>query len=92
MGAPVKTTFGYHLIKVESRKPAREVPFVEAKEHAEKLAQQERQAFVWNELMDDLRKDIPFELVKPAPASTAPEPAKSPEVSKTPVATKGGAE
>ena len=92
VGAPVKTTFGYHLIKVESRKPAREVPFVEAKEHAEKLAQQERQAFVWNELMDDLRKDIPFELVKPAPASTAPEPAKSPEVSKTPVATKGGAE
>jgi len=66
VGAPVKTQFGYHLIKVEARKPARQVPFEEAKQPAEKMAQQERQASVWNELMDSLRKEIPFELVKPA--------------------------
>lgn len=101
VGAPVKTTYGYHLIKVESRKPARQVPFDEAKGHAEKLAQQERQAMVWNELMDGLRKEIPFELIKPAPAPKAPAPAKSPEAPKTaepakapatPATTKGGAE
>jgi parvulin-like peptidyl-prolyl isomerase len=104
VGAPVKTTYGYHLIKVESRKPARQIPFEEAKGHAEKLAQQERQGIVWNELMDNLRKEIPFELIKPAPAPKAlepvkspeapkaPEPTKAPEAPKAPPATKGGAE
>jgi parvulin-like peptidyl-prolyl isomerase len=97
VGAPVKTTYGYHLIKVESRKPARQVPFDEAKGHAEKLAQQERQAMVWNELMDGLRKEIPFELIKPAPVAKAATPAKSPEApkaaepAKTPEAGKGEA-
>ena len=42
--------------------------------------------------MDDLRKDIPFELIKPAPAPNTPEAAKSPEAPKDPVVTKGGAE
>ena len=92
VGAPVKTSFGYHLIKVESRKPAREIPFEEAKGQAEKLAQQARQGVVWNELMDDLRKEIPFEVIKPAPAPKTPEPAKSPEAPKDPVPTEGGAE
>ncbi|MDP1831198.1 MAG: peptidylprolyl isomerase [Geothrix sp.] len=88
VGAPVKTQFGYHLVQVEGRKPARQVPFEEAKGPAEKMAQQERQASVWNELMDGLRKEIPFELMKPAPmpapaaALKAPEPAKAPETGK----------
>ncbi|MBK7294175.1 MAG: peptidylprolyl isomerase [Holophagaceae bacterium] len=76
VGAPVKTQFGYHLIKVEARKPARQVPFEEAKAACEKMAQQERQAKVWNELMDDLRKEIPFELVKPV----VPKAAEAPKV------------
>ena len=76
VGAPVKTQFGYHLMKVEGRKPGRQVPFEDAKETAEKQAHQERQVQVWNELMDSLRKEIPFELVKPA-APKAAEPAKA---------------
>ncbi len=79
VGAPVKTQYGYHLVKVESRKPARQIPFEEAKERAEKMAYQERQAKVWNELMTDLRKEIPFEIVKPAAlpkAPAAPQPAE----------------
>lgn len=90
VGAPVKTQFGYHLVKVEARKPARLVPFEEAKAHAEKLAQQERQAQVWNELMDGLRKEIPFELVKPE-APKAPAPA-TPPAAKPTEAPKGGAQ
>ncbi|HEY3269739.1 MAG TPA: peptidylprolyl isomerase [Geothrix sp.] len=89
VGAPVKTQFGYHLIKVESRKPARDVPFEEAKTVAEQGAQRERQAAVWNELMDGLRKEIPFELVKPAPTEAAPAP-KAPEAPKPAEAPKGG--
>jgi parvulin-like peptidyl-prolyl isomerase len=88
VGAPVKTTYGYHLIKVEGRKPARQIPFEEAKGPAEKMAQQDRQTVVWNELMDDLRKEIPFELVKP-PVPMAPEAATPPEASKDPAARKG---
>ncbi len=81
VGAPVKTQFGYHLVKVEARKPSRQVPFDEAKQPAEKMAQQERQASVWNELMESLRKEIPFEMVKPA-APKAPEAPKAVEAGK----------
>jgi len=95
VGAPVKTMYGYHLVKVEGRKPARELSFDEAKPSAERLATQERQAAIWNELMDSLRKEIPFELVKPAAPKAAPkavaEPAKTPEPAKAPDA-KGGAQ
>ena len=75
VGAPVKTMYGYHLMKVEGRKPARQVPFEEAKGPAEKMAQQDRQAKVWNELMDGLRKEIPFKLTMPA---AAPAPVQGP--------------
>lgn len=85
VGAPVKTQFGYHLIKVESRKPARDVPFEEAKATAERMAQQERQMTVWNELMDGLRKEIPFEMVKP-------EAPKAPAAAKPAAAPQGGAQ
>ena len=79
VGAPVKTQYGYHLVKVESRKAARQVPFEEAKAVAEQGAQRERQAAVWNELMGDLRKEIPFELTKPAPTEKTPAPKTEPK-------------
>ncbi|MBI1754459.1 MAG: peptidylprolyl isomerase [Acidobacteria bacterium] len=96
VGAPVKTQFGYHLIKVESRKPSRQMPFEEAKQGAERMAQQERQAIVWNELMDGLRKEIPFELMKPEPKAApakapAATPKAAPESAKTPEGAQGGA-
>ncbi|HLP31428.1 MAG TPA: peptidyl-prolyl cis-trans isomerase, partial [Geothrix sp.] len=78
VGAPVKTQYGYHLVKVEGRKAARQLTFEEAKTSVERLAQQERQVAIWNELMDDLRKEIPFELVKPAAPKTAPMPIVAP--------------
>jgi peptidyl-prolyl cis-trans isomerase C len=80
----VKTQFGYHLIKVESRKAARQVPFEEAKSVAEQGAQRERQATVWDDLMQGLRKEIPFELTKPAPTDTpAPKAPAAPAAPKT---------
>jgi peptidyl-prolyl cis-trans isomerase C len=97
VGAPVKTQFGYHLIKVEGRKAARQVPFEEAKAVAEQGAQRERQATVWNELMNDLRKEIPFELTAPAPTEKAPAPKVEPKAApkadaKDAAAAKGGAQ
>ncbi|HEX4846306.1 MAG TPA: peptidylprolyl isomerase [Geothrix sp.] len=87
VGAPVKTQFGYHLIKVEARKAARQVPFEEAKAVAEQGAQRERQAAVWSELMDSLRKEIPFELAKPVTPVAAPAPSPAPKAVEAP---KGG--
>jgi peptidyl-prolyl cis-trans isomerase C len=80
VGAPVKTQYGYHLVKVEERKPSRQLSFEESKTSVERLAQQERQVAIWNELMDGLRKEIPFELVKPAAPKAAPVPAIAPAI------------
>ena len=74
VGDPIKTQFGYHLVKVESRKPGRQIPFEEAKEKARQGAQRARQEQVWNELMAGLKKEIPVEIVPPAP-KPAPRPA-----------------
>jgi hypothetical protein len=62
------------------------VPFEEAKAQVEKTALQERQLQVWNDLMDGLRKEIPFELVKPAAPAPAPQAPEAPK----PAAPKGG--
>ena len=78
VGAPVKSQYGYHLIKVEDRKPARQIPFEEAKAEAQQLAERDRQGEVWDQLMDGLKKEIPFELAKPAPSDAAkPAPAQA---------------
>jgi parvulin-like peptidyl-prolyl isomerase len=93
VGAPVRSHYGYHLIKVESRKPARTIPFDEAKTEARQLATQERQGQVWDQLMDRLKKEIPFELATPAP-SDAPKPApaaKAQAPAQTPKPAAGGA-
>jgi peptidyl-prolyl cis-trans isomerase C len=94
VGAPVKSQYGYHLIKVEGRKPARTIPFEEAKAQAQQMAMREKQTQVWDQLMATLKKEIPFELttpapsdaprVKPAPAAAAkPAPAPAPKAPAT---------
>lgn len=95
VGAPVKSQYGYHLIKVEGRKPARQVPFEEAKAEAQQMAERDRQGEVWEQLMEGLKKEIPFELAKPAPSDApkpqaAPAPAKGAEAPK-PAPAQGGA-
>ena len=91
----MKSQYGYHLIEVEGRKPARQVPFEEAKAEAQQMAERDRQGEVWEQLMDGLKKEIPFELAKPAPSDApkpqaAPAPAKGAEAPK-PAPAKGGA-
>jgi peptidyl-prolyl cis-trans isomerase C len=90
VGAAVKTKFGYHLVKVESRKPARQIPFEEAKASAEQQARRERQAAVWDELMDSLRKEIPFEMVKAPAPKAAPAPVQPAAPTKPETAPEGG--
>ncbi|HJU83288.1 MAG TPA: peptidyl-prolyl cis-trans isomerase [Holophagaceae bacterium] len=72
VGDPIKTQFGYHLVKVEGRKPGRQIPFEEAKDKARQGAQQARQEQVWGDLMAELKKDFAVEILPPAPKAAAP--------------------
>jgi peptidyl-prolyl cis-trans isomerase C len=66
---PVKSEFGYHLIKVEDSKPAEIVTFDEAKPRIEKQLGNE----AVRKYVDDISEDIEIEIVK------KPEPAKAAE-------------
>lgn len=92
VGAPVRSQYGYHLIKVEARKPARTVPFEEAKAQARELAQRAKQEQVWDQLMARLEKEIPFEILDQTPApAPSPKPAPAPKPSPAPAPGQGGA-
>ena len=104
VGAPVKTTYGYHLIKVESRKPSRQVPFEEAKGpcredgSAGTPGDGMERADGWPPQGDPLRADQARSRAKdPGACQVTGGPKGSrtrqgPEASKAPVTTKGGAE
>lgn len=53
---PVKTQFGYHLIKVEGKKPASEMPFEEVKENIKVNLLQQKQNQVCSEKVEELKK------------------------------------
>lgn len=84
---PVKTTYGWHVIKVYERKPAGVRPFEEVKPQllAEQRERAQRDAF--EVLIADLRKQSSVRVLvkmeegaaKPAPAPGAPPEAPKPE-------------
>ncbi len=85
VGEPVKTQFGYHLVEVSAKTLKGAVkPFEAVAKEIPQMAQPDRQEKVWNEYLDGLKKDIPYEFygepkaasAKPeAPAAVAPKPA-----------------
>ena len=79
VGEPVKTNFGYHLIQVEKIMPAEAPEFDKVKEQVRQRAVNERQEKVWNEYLEDIKKDVSVQLgadVKDAGvAPKAPRPA-----------------
>jgi len=54
---PVKTQFGYHIIKVEDRKPERTVPFEEVKDQLKMFMKADEQRQAVSRLMDNLKKN-----------------------------------
>jgi len=80
---PVKSEFGWHIIKVEDSKNAEIVPFEDAKPRIEKqLGSESVKKFV-----DDISKDLKIEVIKKpaAPAAAADKaatPAKAPAAAK----------
>ncbi len=89
VGEPVKTQFGYHLIEVTDKKlKGAQRPFEAVSKEIPALAQPERQEKVWNEYLDGIKKEIPFELylvpvsetAAPAtPVKATPKPATEPK-------------
>ncbi|MBF0543497.1 MAG: peptidyl-prolyl cis-trans isomerase [Candidatus Riflebacteria bacterium] len=56
---PIKTKFGYHLIKVIERKPAGTVPLEEVKDKIRSKLMPERQKAAFDTYLADLRKQYP---------------------------------
>jgi len=59
---PVKTQFGYHLIKVEGKNEASTKPFAEVGNNIKNMLLQERQAYKYTEHVNGLKGKISVEL------------------------------
>ncbi|MCA9560510.1 MAG: peptidylprolyl isomerase [Myxococcales bacterium] len=68
---PVKTQFGWHIIKVTDRKEGRQRPFDEVKESIEKLLRNKKSRKAKAELLKKLRDDAKVETFVPELAAEA---------------------
>ncbi len=75
VGEPVKTQFGFHIIRVEKRSPAADATFEEVKAQVQQAAQAERQKQIWDEFLAGLKREIPVKVMgeSPAKAEVAPK-------------------
>ena len=72
---PVKTKFGYHVIKVTDKKPAGTATFDEAKAQIIQFLQAQKRREIFKGIMQELRQSAKIESTLP-PASAATAPAK----------------
>ncbi|NPA95201.1 MAG: peptidylprolyl isomerase [Thermodesulfobacteria bacterium] len=56
---PVKTTFGYHIIKLEDKKPAKQRSFQEVKQEIRQKLLRQKQMELRNKIVEKLRKKYP---------------------------------
>lgn len=61
LGGPVQTRFGFHLIELIEKKPAREASFEDVKEQLMAEALQQRKLQVRRELWTEAQKDITYD-------------------------------
>lgn len=73
---PVKTQFGWHIIKVTDRKEGRQRPFDEVKESIEKLLRNKKSRKAKAELLKSLRDEAKIETFVPELAAGADDEAK----------------
>ncbi len=69
---PVKTKFGYHVIKVTEKKPAGTATFDEAKGQIIQFLQAQKRRDVFKSVIQDLRQAAKIEDNLPAPATPVP--------------------
>ena len=73
---PVKTKFGYHVIKVTDKKPAGTATFAEAKPQILQFLQAQKRREIFKGIMQELRQSAKIETNLPAPTAPAVAPAK----------------
>jgi peptidyl-prolyl cis-trans isomerase C len=73
---PVKTKFGYHVIKVTDKKPAGTATFADAKAQILQFLQAQKRREIFKGIMQELRQSAKIETNLPAPAVPASAPAK----------------
>lgn len=61
---PVKTQFGYHLIKLHSKTESKEVAYDEVKEEVHKALMQQRQREAYQSKINEMRIKFPVEVLK----------------------------
>ncbi len=59
---PVKTTFGYHIIKVEAQKPARQRSFKEVQQEIRQKLLREKQRKLRDKVIAELKKKYPVQV------------------------------
>ena len=70
--SPVKTKFGYHVIKVTDKKPAGTATFAEAKDQIIQFLQAQKRREIFKGVMQELRQSAKIESnLPPAPAAAA---------------------
>lgn len=88
---PVKTQFGYHVIKVTDTKPARTVPYTEVQAQVTNYLKSDKQRKAVQEVLANLRSSAKIEDTLPAPAPapaalTAPSELPAPAPAEAPTA------
>jgi peptidyl-prolyl cis-trans isomerase C len=73
---PVKSKFGFHVIKVTDKKPAGTQSFDEVKDKLMQFLKAQKQREVFKGIMQELRQSAKIETNLPAPTTPAPAPAK----------------
>ncbi|MFZ4115323.1 MAG: peptidylprolyl isomerase [Chthoniobacterales bacterium] len=84
---PVKTKFGYHVIKVTEKKPAGTATFAEVKPNIIAYLQNQKRREAFKAEMQQLRQTAKIENFLPAPAVITPETMKPSTVPGKPAAT-----
>ena len=79
ISAPVKTQFGWHVIKVTDKKAAGTVPFDEVDNQITSYLKSMRQREAVQKVMKDLKDSAKIQTFLPAVESAAPAPAAAPQ-------------
>ena len=80
VGEPVKSMFGFHLIQVESRNEGEDPGFDKVKEQVKQRASGEAQEKAWKDMIDGIKKEIPFVAsIEPSKATAKPAGKEAPK-------------
>jgi peptidyl-prolyl cis-trans isomerase C len=76
---PVRSSFGWHIIKLEEKRPAAAVPYDDVKPQIIQYLENEKKAQKYREALDELRKEYRIEYLDSAGAPKGAESSATPQ-------------